>query len=90
MHLRKLHATLAPVMVMPLLVTLVTGSLFQIAAAAGLGDDYLWLLELHRGKFGRLNLELVYPFLNAFGLLTLAVTGLAMWWRTKPRRTSSR
>lgn len=88
MHMRKLHASLAPLMVTPLLLTLVTGSLFQIAAVTGQANDYLWLLEIHRGKFGRIDLELVYPFLNAFGLLILSITGVAMWWKTRPRKAS--
>jgi uncharacterized iron-regulated membrane protein len=68
----------------PLLLTLTTGMLFQRAIALGRGSDFVWLLALHRGKFGSINLELVYPFLNGLGLLTLVVTGLLMWWR-RPR-----
>jgi uncharacterized iron-regulated membrane protein len=50
-----------------------------------MGDsrDFLWLLELHRGKFGIINLEVIYPFLNAFGVLFLVVTGIAMWLQFK-------
>ncbi len=87
-RLRQLHATLAPIMVLPLLLTLITGSFFQIAAVSGKGDQFLWLLELHRGKFGRINLETIYPFLSALGLLTLAMTDILMWFQIsqRPRR----
>lgn len=90
-QIRKLHRWLAPIMVFPLLLTLTTGMLFQMAIAANQGSNFLWLLDLHRGKFGTLNLEMVYPFLNGLGLLMLVITGLTMWWQSpRPRRRSLR
>ncbi|MBE9030329.1 PepSY domain-containing protein [filamentous cyanobacterium LEGE 11480] len=84
--IRRTHRLLAPIMVMPLVITLLSGSLFQIAAISGKEKQFLWLLDLHRGKFGYFNLELIYPFLNAIGLLTLLITGIIMWLRL-PART---
>ncbi|MEO0984312.1 MAG: PepSY domain-containing protein [Cyanobacteria bacterium J06639_14] len=87
---RRLHRWLAPAMLFPLLLTLITGMLFQMAIATGNGNTFLWLLDLHRGKFGSINLEMVYPFLNGLGLLGLAITGITMWWRSpNSRRRSS-
>lgn len=88
-RLRQLHRSLAPIMVLPLLITLTTGVSFQFALLSGQGSDYLWLLALHKGKFGTINLETVYPFLNALGLLFLVITGITMWWQTRRRRTPS-
>lgn len=88
-RLRKLHTALVPLMTLPLVLTLVTGVFFHIAALTGQANESLWLLDLHRGKFGRINLEIVYPFLNALGLLTLIVTGSLMWFqlpRSRVRR----
>ncbi|NEO25827.1 MAG: PepSY domain-containing protein [Kamptonema sp. SIO4C4] len=85
-RLRRFHFFLAPIMIAPILLTLLTGSLFQVAALTGNGTEFLWLLDLHQGKFGVINLEWVYPFLNAFGLLAIATSGIAMWWQTRPRR----
>ncbi len=87
-RLRQLHATLAPIMVMPLILTLMTGMGFQMAIAAEQGNQFIWLLDLHRGHFGRINLEMIYPFLNALGLLTLIITGMIMWFQ-QPRRNHS-
>jgi hypothetical protein len=84
--LRRLHRRFAPFMVLPLLVTLLTGVLFQVAVVIGNSSDFLWLLEWHRGKFGRINLEIIYPFLNAFGLLMLIVTGIIMWLQIRPKK----
>ena len=85
-RLRQLHRALVPFMVLPLLITLTTGTLFQFAVAGDRANDFLWLLELHRGKFGQINLEFIYPVFNALGLLTLVVTGSIMWWQSPNRR----
>ncbi|MFE4108504.1 PepSY domain-containing protein [Almyronema epifaneia] len=87
LRLRQLHRALVPVMVLPLLLTLTTGVLFQFAVASDRANDFIWLLDLHRGKFGQINLDFVYPFLNALGLLTLLITGVLMWLKTPSKRT---
>lgn len=84
--LRKIHLTFAPIMVFPLLLTLITGSLFQMAVVNGKTEEFLWLLDFHRGKFGAINLENVYPFLNALGLLTMVISGIIMWWQIPRHR----
>jgi len=73
-------------MAVPLLLTLTTGTLFQFAALSDRASDFIWLLELHKGKFGPINLEFAYPFFNALGLLTLLITGFLMWWQTPKRK----
>ena len=85
-RLRQLHKALVPFMVLPLLLTLTTGTLFQFAVAGDRANDFLWLLELHRGKFGQVNLEFLYPILNALGLLTLIITGSIMWFQSPSRK----
>lgn len=87
-RIRQLHRALVPFMVLPLLITLTTGTAFQFAVAADRAQDFFWLLELHRGKFGSINLEFIYPILNALGLLTLMITGLMMWLGLPKRRSS--
>ena len=86
-RVRQLHRRLVPFMVAPLLITLTTGSLFQFAALGGQAGEWIWLLDIHRGKFGPVNLSMIYPFLNALGLLTFLITGSLMWWQSKKRRT---
>ena len=89
-RLRKLHRVLAPVMIVPVLLTLITGSVYQMVDLAGKGGDFDWLLDLHKGHFGILNLEVIYPFLNALGLLTLAISGISMWLQMRrPSRKHS-
>ncbi len=87
-RLRKLHRAVAPVMILPILLTLITGSIYQILDLGGNGGDFAWLLDWHIGHFGSLNLEAIYPFLNALGLLILTITGISMW--LQQRRTARR
>ncbi|MDY6805718.1 MAG: PepSY domain-containing protein [Cyanobacteriota bacterium] len=89
-RLRKLHRNFAPIMVFPLLLTLITGSLFQMAVVSGKTQDFFWLLDFHRGKFGVVNLENVYPFLNALGLLTMIITGIIMWWQIPKKKAGGK
>jgi uncharacterized iron-regulated membrane protein len=85
LNVRRVHRFLAPIMVLPLLITLVTGVLFQMADLAGQERQFHWLLGIHKGHFGVLNLSVIYPFLNALGLLFLVVTGSTMWLRGRRR-----
>jgi uncharacterized iron-regulated membrane protein len=85
-RLRQLHFKAAPLMILPLLLTLFTGVLYQVAEVTGQTRQFHWLMDLHKGEFGSLNLEIVYPFLNGLGLLVLSVTGIMMWLQTPQRR----
>jgi hypothetical protein len=65
-------------MSLPILLTAMTGSIYQIIDLSGHGEDADWLLDMHKGNFGSLKLEGIYPFLNALGLLFLLVTGILL------------
>lgn len=73
-------------MVLPLLLTAITGSIYQITELSS--NEAGWLLALHKGNFGILKLEAIYPFLNALGLIALLATGTSMWLQL--RRNSRR
>ncbi|WP_324281827.1 PepSY domain-containing protein [Cyanobacterium aponinum UTEX 3222] len=78
---RRLHRQLAPVMILPVLITLFTGVFFELVVTLDKTDEFLWLLSWHRGDFGILDLSDIYPFLNATGLLMLAISGISLWWQ---------
>lgn len=84
---RQIHRVLAPFMVLPILLTLTTGTLYQIADLSGQDKAFDWLLKLHKGNFLIINLENIYVFLNAIGLLFLAITGITMWNQVRRRPT---
>ena len=67
---RRIHRWLVPIAAAPLLITAGTGSLYSLLLE--LNIDAFWLLKLHTGQFGWLNLQPVYPIL--LGVLTIIVT----------------
>ncbi|MGA9377717.1 MAG: hypothetical protein WBV73_02855 [Phormidium sp.] len=82
-NISHLHHILAPIMLLPLLLTTITGAVYQIVDLAGKKDAFKWLLHWHKGHFGTLNLEVIYPFLNALGLFILLFTGIYMWLHSR-------
>ncbi|PZO15122.1 MAG: hypothetical protein DCF25_14105 [Leptolyngbya foveolarum] len=88
--LKKAHSFVAPLVILPIILTLVTGTIYQAFDLTGNGDSVEWLLSLHKGNFGPLRLEVVYPFLNALGLLFMAITGGTMWLELRRIRQSGR
>lgn len=80
-RVRQLHRALAPIMLLPILLTTITGVVYQIASLGGFADDLRWVIHWHKGNFGYINLAKSFPFLNAAGLLFLTVTGISMWYK---------
>lgn len=66
---RRLHRWVVPIAAAPLLLTAATGSLYSLLLDQGI--DAFWLLKIHAGHFGPLNLQPYYSGL--LGLLTLVV-----------------
>ncbi len=83
-RLRQAHSTLAPLVMLPLLLTVVTGLSYRLLRDWGdVGRDRAHvLLVLHEGEwltrwFGS-NGETVYVLLNGLGLLWMLATGGAL------------
>lgn len=70
-HPRRLHRLLVPVAALPLAVASLSGALYETCLSFDL--DLPWLLRLHTGNFGLINLRPVYSPL--IGLLTLILIG---------------
>jgi len=73
---RKVHRWLVPIAVLPLLITAGTGSLYSLLLEQGI--DAFWLLKIHTGNFGVLNLQPVYPVLLGGLTVIVTVSGAAM------------
>lgn len=69
--LRRLHRTLVPVAALPLLLTALSGSLYGALSARGI--EAFWLMKLHTGNFGAVNLQPYDSML--LGLLLMPWTG---------------
>jgi multidrug transporter EmrE-like cation transporter len=74
---RKYHRTLAIILSLPILLTIITGIGYTIF------DEWLeqqkiarLMLQIHTMKI--LHLETIYPLLNGIGLIGLLITGLSM------------
>lgn len=78
--LRKLHLTIAPLVILPLLITVSTGVIYRISKDwFGLSRDQVhFLMVLHEGEYLGKTLEPIYVLLNGLGLLWMLFTGGAM------------
>ena len=79
---RRIHRWLVPIAAAPLLITAGTGSLYSLLLEKNI--DAFWLLKLHTGQFGWINLQPVYPIL--LGALTIVVTASGLAMLLKPQR----
>ena len=73
---RRTHRLMVPLAAAPLLLTAASGSVYSLLLERGI--DAFWLLKIHTGKFGPINLQPYYSLL--LGVLTLVViaSGLAL------------
>ena len=80
---RRLHRWLVPIAAAPLLLTAGSGSLYSLLLEQNI--DAFWLLKIHTGNFGAINLQPIYSV--TLGVLTVVVTvsGLVMLIRTPAR-----
>ena len=80
---RRLHRWLVPFAAAPLLLTAGTGSLYSLLLEQDI--DAFWLLKIHTGDFGPINLQPIYSVI--LGVLTVVVTvsGLVLLIRTPAR-----
>ena len=78
--IRKLHGTLAPIVLLPLLMTVTTGIAYRLSKDwLGLTRDQVhFLMTLHEGEYLGSTLEPFYVLLNGLGLLWMLVTGSIM------------
>jgi len=85
---RELHRTLAPWVLLPLLVTMTSGVTYRLARDwFGCSRDQVhWLMALHEGEWLGDRLEPLVVLLNALGLLWMLTTGAVILidrWRRK-------
>jgi len=69
--LRRLHRSLVPLAAVPLLLTALSGSLYGALSARGI--EAFWLMKLHTGNFGAVNLQPYYS--TVLGVFTLFIAG---------------
>lgn len=82
-RIRQLHRWVAPIVLIPLLITLSTGMAYRLLKDwGGLERDQVhWLMTLHEGEWLGPQLEPVVVLLNGLGLLWMLITGGTMLWQ---------
>ena len=73
---RRLHRLLVPLAAAPLLLTAASGSLYSLLLEQGI--DAFWLLKIHTGRFGPLNLQPYYSILLGLATLVVIVSGVGI------------
>jgi hypothetical protein len=76
MRWRKLHRWVVPIAAAPLLLTAATGSLYSLLLEQGI--DAFWLIRIHAGRFGPLNLQPYYSALLGLFTLVVIISGVGL------------
>lgn len=80
---RSAHRSIVPIAALPLLLTTITGIAYSLLDQMGVHAD--WLLDIHYGHYGPVNLSGIYPLLLGLCVLLLLGTGVSMWLQTRRR-----
>ena len=78
---RSAHRAIVPIAAAPLILTAITGVVFNLLEVRGIEAD--WLLDLHIGHFGPLDLEPFYSLVLGLCVLMLVGSGLSMWLQSR-------
>jgi len=73
---RKLHRLVVPIAAIPLALTALSGAIYGTVLAMNI--DAPWLLRLHTGNFGIVNLQPIYSPLIGVMTLVLIASGIAL------------
>ena len=82
-HARRLHRWLVPIAAAPLLLTAGSRSLYSLLLEQNI--DAFWLLKIHTGNFGAINLQPIYSVMLGVLTVVMTVSGLVMLIRTPAR-----
>ena len=79
--IKKIHRRMTLIAVLPLFITVISGSLYSLFQYFGL--DLFWLMKIHTGNFFFVNFQPLYT--PAVGFLTIAaiISGLFLFSRSK-------
>ncbi len=80
---RRLHSTIAPIVLLPMIVTIFTGVIYRLGKSwFGLSRDQVhFLMVIHEGEYLGDFLEPIYVLFNGLGLLWMVVTGSVLLWQ---------
>ena len=67
--------------VLPLFITVISGSLYSLLQSFGL--DFFWLMKIHTGNFYFINLQPIYTPVTGFLTIAAIISGLFLFPRSK-------
>ena len=78
---RKLHRSITLIAVIPLFITVLSGSLYSLFQY--LGFDFFWLMKIHTGNFFFINLQPLFTPVVGFLTIFAIISGLFLFPRSK-------
>ena len=85
---RRIHRALVPIAAVPLIITALSGSIYGILLENNV--DAFWLLKIHTGNFGMLNLQPYYSAIIGILTLMIAISGVGLLLGGHRKRPTSR
>ena len=73
---RKIHRKVAAISAIPLLITIISGTIYSFLQPFGI--DAFWLIKWHTGNFGIINLQPFYSILLGITSLVSVISGVRL------------
>ena len=73
---RKIHRKVAAISAIPLLITIISGTIYSILQP--LGVDAFWLIKWHTGNFSIINLQPFYSIFLGIASIISIITGVKL------------
>ena len=73
---RKIHRKITTISAIPLLITILSGTIYSIFQP--LGVDAFWLIKWHTGNFGIINLQPFYSIFLGFASIISVISGIRL------------
>ena len=87
---RQIHRSLSPIILLPIIITSLTGALYPMLRAAGVPKSMIrWMMKIHEGDFLIIDLTPLYPFIVGLSTAALAFTGLFMLLRSSHNKRTA-
>ena len=80
---KKIHRSITLIAGFPLLITVVSGSLYSLFQYFGM--DFFWLMKIHTGNFLLINLQPLYTTFVGFLSIAAIISGLFLFPRARSK-----
>ena len=74
---RKIHRKITAISAIPLLITILSGTIYSILQPIGI--DPFWLIKWHTGNFGIINLQPFYSIILGIASIFSIISGVKLF-----------